>query len=145
MWMILTSTVVAITVSQGASAGANRGSILTSSVCEKEAEKLTGVVAVRVGKGVKQPKRIHYVAPKYPSLPAGTSGTGRQWAGEFLIGIDGKVVQVWTSRDLRFTPPFPPFARAIVDSIKSSVYEPVIIEGRARPVCTTVVITINWS
>jgi len=114
-------------------------------VCEQEAKKSAGAMRVRVGKSVPQPKRIHYVPPKYPALPPGTSLSPGVWMGEFLIGADGKVVQVWPIREFRFMPPFPRFNQVIVDSIKNSLYEPLKIDGRPVPVCVTVSVNINWS
>jgi hypothetical protein len=113
-------------------------------VCEKEATTLFGISPVRIGKNVKAPKRIRYVAPKYPEWPAGTVGSG-MWVGEFLIDTKGRVAKVWPIREPRFTPPFPQFNQAIVDAVKESLYEPLVIDGRARPVCGTMTVNINWS
>jgi len=113
-------------------------------ICEKEAPKLVGVLPVPVGENTRQPKRVRYVPPKYPALPPGTSKSPGVWAGEFLIGIDGTVVQVWPIREFRFTPPFPPFNQVIVDSIKGSLYEPLKIDGRPIPVCVTMTVNVDW-
>jgi hypothetical protein len=133
-----------VLVSATSDAAAQGRSPAQPEICEKEAPRLTGLRPIRVGADVKQPKRIRYVAPKYPALPPGTVGSG-VWLGEYLIGTKGEVVQVWPLRELRFTPPFPQFNQAIVDSLKQWVYEPISIDGRATPVCATMSVNINWS
>jgi hypothetical protein len=38
--------------------------------------------------------------------------------GEFLLDTQGNVVKVWTIREVRLIPPFPPLNQAIVDAIR---------------------------
>jgi protein TonB len=112
-------------------------------VCEREAEKLLGQKAVRVGRSIRAPKKLRDVPPKYPQLPPGTRGSG-VWLGEVLIGSSGKIARVWALREVRFVPPFPPFNNAITDAIRQWEFEPVLVQGKAMPVCVTVTVNINW-
>lgn len=144
MLVAVLSASLGLGVSQSAPLPRAERPAVEAGVCEREAKKLGGATPVRVGKSVPQPKRIHYVPPKYPALPPGTSKSPGVWAGEFLIGVDGKVAQVWPIREFRFMPPFPPFNQVIVDSIKNSLYEPLKIDGRAVPVCVTMTVNVDW-
>ena len=60
------------------------------------------------------------------------------WIGEALVDQDGKVRDVWTIRPLRFEPAWPEFEDALRASIRQLVYEPVVIDGKAVPVCVTI-------
>src|SRR5262245_61271766 len=53
-------------------------------VCEREAEKLVGQKAVRIGRSVRAPKKLRDVPPKYPELASGTVGSG-MWLGEVML------------------------------------------------------------
>ena len=114
-----------------------------SGVCEREAEKLVGQKAVRIGRSVRAPKKLRDVPPTYPELPPGTQASG-VWLGEMLINNSGKIARVWTLREVRFVPPFPAFNNAITDAIQQWEFEPLLVQGKAMPVCTTVTININW-
>jgi hypothetical protein len=113
-------------------------------VCDREAEKLLDQKPVRIRGSVRAPKTIRDVRPKYPELPPGTTGSG-MWMGEALINNSGKVVRVWPIREVEFKPPFPSFNSAITDAIRQWVFEPLILQGKAAPVCMTVTVNINWS
>jgi hypothetical protein len=79
--------------------------------CEREAPKLVGKEAVRVGGQIRAPRKLRDVSPSYPKLPPGTVGSG-SWVGELLIDAQGKVARVWTIREPRLTPAYPPFTKA---------------------------------
>lgn len=111
--------------------------------CEREAKKLTGEKAVRIGGSIRAPKQLRDVSPNYPKQPPGTTGSG-MWLGEALVSSSGKVVQVWAIREVTFKPAFPAFNEAIVESIHRREYEPVIVEGKPSPFCMTVSVNINW-
>jgi TonB family protein len=115
-----------------------------SGVCVREGAKFVGMTPVRVGKGRAEPKKLRNTTPRYPELPLGTRGSGG-WMGEFLLDPEGSVAQVWTIREVSFSPPFPPFNQAIVDAIKQWKFEPLIVRGKPVPVCTSVTVGINWS
>jgi hypothetical protein len=105
--------------------------------------QLFGVPPTRAAGAVKEPKRLHYAKPDYPEVPAGTVGVGT-WVGEALIGPDGQLRQVSVLRDLKFTPPFPQFSKAISDSILKWRYAPTTVDGRPVPLCMTVTVNIYW-
>jgi hypothetical protein len=114
-----------------------------SGVCEREAEKLLGQKAVRIGRSMGAPKKLRNVSPKYPALPPGTQGSG-MWLGEILINNSGKIARVWALREVRFIPPFQTFNNAIADAIQQWQVEPLLVQGRATPACMTVTINIDW-
>lgn len=66
------------------------------------------------------------------------------WLGEMLINNSGKIARVWTLREVRFVPPFPAFTNAITDAIQQWEFEPLLVQGKAMPVCMTVAINIDW-
>lgn len=114
-----------------------------SGVCEREAEKLLGQKAVRIGRSTRAPKKLRHVPPNYPELPPGTQASG-VWLGEILIDNSGKVARVWALREVRFVPPIPAFNNAIADAIQQWQFEPLLVQGKARPACMTATININW-
>jgi len=114
-----------------------------SGVCERQAEKLVGQKAVRIGRSVRAPKKLRDVRPKYPEPPPGTVGSG-VWLGEGLINNAGKVVHVWPIREVKFVPPFPAFNNAITDAMQQWEFEPLIVKGKPAAFCMTVSININW-
>ena len=116
-----------------------------SGACMREGWKLAGETPVRTGPRIPQPKKIRDVPTKYPELPPRTRAFAGGWMGEFLLSTQGRVLEVWTIQEVRFRPPFPPFNQAIVDAIKQWEFEPLMIEGRPVPVCTTVTVAIDWS
>jgi hypothetical protein len=92
---------------------------------------------------VRAPKKLRDVPPKYPELPPGTVGSG-MWLGEVLINNTGKVAHVWPIREVRFVPPFHAFNDAITDAVRQWEFEPLVVQGKAMPVCMTVTVNINW-
>jgi hypothetical protein len=66
------------------------------------------------------------------------------WIGEVPIDTSGKVAQIWSIREVEFTPPFPPFSRAITDAIRHWAYEPSLVQSKAIASCMTVTVNINW-
>jgi hypothetical protein len=114
-----------------------------SGVCEREVEKLVGQKAVRIGRSMRAPKKLRGVPPKHPELPPGTRASG-VWLGEILINDSGKIVRVWPLREIRLVPPFPAFNDAITDAIRQWEFEPLLVQGRAMPVCMTVTVNIDW-
>lgn len=114
-----------------------------SGVCEREAEKLVGQKAVRIGRSVRAPKKLRDVPPKYPELPPGTVGSG-VWLGEVLIDNAGKVAHVWPIREVKFVPPFPAFNNALTDAMRQWEFEPLLVQGKPTAFCMTVTVNINW-
>jgi len=60
-------------------------------VCMREGAKLAGMAPVQAGKGVRQPRKIHNVVPKYPDLPPGTTLRLGPFLGELLMDLQGLV------------------------------------------------------
>ena len=111
--------------------------------CDALSRKLFGTPPTLLSGEVREPKRLRYVKPDYPEVPAGTVGSGI-WLGEALIAPDGDVRTVSVLRDLKFTPPFPQFSKAIADSILEWRYAPTTVGGKAVPVCMTISVNIHW-
>jgi hypothetical protein len=118
-------------------------SVPRSGVCEREAQKLVGQRAVRIGRSVRAPKKLRHVPPTYPELPPGTVGSG-VWLGEVLINNTGKVAHVWPIREVKFVPPFPAFNNAITKRFQQWEFEPLLVQGKPAAFCMTVTVNINW-
>jgi hypothetical protein len=112
-------------------------------VCEREAERLVGQKAVRIGRSVRAPKKLRDVPPKYPEQPPGTVGSG-VWLGEVLINNAGKVAHIWPIREVKFVPPFPAVNNAITDAMQQWEFEPLLVQGKPTAFCMTVTVNINW-
>ena len=111
--------------------------------CEREAEKLVGQKAARIGDAIVAPKKRRTVRPRYPELPPGTIASG-MWTGEALVDVSGRVVQVWPVREVRLKPPFPAFNTAIAESIRRWEFEPLLVNGTPAPFCVTVTTNIDF-
>jgi hypothetical protein len=116
-----------------------------SGVCMREGAKLAGMMPVRAGKGVPQPRKIHNLTPKYPDLPTGMRIKVNHWVGELLVDSQGLVKQVWATREMTFIPQFPAFNLAIVDAFRQWRFEPVVIQGERVPICVTVTHVVDFS
>ena len=114
-------------------------------VCQREGAKIAGEKPTPAGKVTRAPRKIRDMFPRYPTLPLGTQiSAGGVWAGELLLGKDGKVAHVWTIREIRFTPPFPAFNESIVAALRQWEFEPLVVDSRAVPACMTVTMNIDW-
>ena len=111
--------------------------------CDQASQRLFGTPPTRLPGHIKALKRLRYVAPEYPELPAGTVGSG-VWVAEALIGPDGGIAKLSVVRDLVLKPPYPRFSKAISGAILQWKYAPTTIDGKASPVCMTVSVNINW-
>ena len=113
-------------------------------VCMKEGHTIVGERPITIDPRTPTPKKIRHVATKYPDWPSDIVGSG-WWMGEMLLDKRGKVVRVWTTRDVKFNRPFPAFTQAIVDAIEQWEYEPLLVKKRPTPACMTITMSINWS
>jgi hypothetical protein len=113
-------------------------------VCVKEGQKIVGELPVRIDRRTPMPKKIRHMPTKYPDWPSDIVGSG-WWTGELLLDRHGRVVRVWTTRDVKFNRPFPTFTQAIVGAIMQWQYEPLLVNERATPACVTVTMSIDWS
>lgn len=132
----LGTTVLALSLASAAQAEPSRR-------CVDESEKLVGQRAALVGGQVRPPRKLRQVPIAFPTREPEGTGSGN-WLGEALIGEDGKVREVWTLRHVHFDPPWPEFEAAIAAAIRDWTYEPVVVDGKAVPVCLTVSTNINW-
>jgi hypothetical protein len=114
--------------------------------CEAESSKRFGTPPVTSSLPKEGLKRLRGAKPVYPKLPPGTQGRGLAMH-EALIAPDGKVVSVWPLREPAFEPPYPDFAKAIVDALLTWEYEPHLSGGMPSvgvPVCMVVTTHIHW-
>jgi hypothetical protein len=111
--------------------------------CLREGVKFVGVQPIAIGQNVTPPKKVREVKPSYPDLPTGTAASGI-WAGEVLLGIDGKVAHLWTVREIHLTPPFPAFNAAIVEAVQQWEFDPVSVDGKRAAICMTASVTVDW-
>ena len=106
----------------------------------QEAPKLVGQNAVRIGKGMRYPRKIHGAKVEWPS-GAETRSIGGVWIGQALIESDGAIHHVWVLREFIADPPWPELNEAITTAIKQWTFTPTKVNGKAVPVCLTV--TVN--
>jgi hypothetical protein len=139
--VMLAHELAASTTSQTAARRASE----SAGVCLREGAKRAGSPPVQIDAKLKMPRKVRDVRPKYPDLPPGTVATMGPWTGEFLIGRDGKVAHVWTTREVKLTPPFPKFNQAIVDAIRQWQYDPLVIDSKPTPACATITVHIDFS
>ena len=125
-------------------ANAIAGETTSAGVCMKEGHKIVGERPIPIDRQTPMPRKVRHVATKYPDWPSDIVGSGG-WSGELLLDKQGRVVHVWTTRDVKFNRPFPAFTQAIVDAIMQWRYEPVLIKKTPTPACVTVTMSINWS
>lgn len=114
-------------------------------VRQRESVAIAGHKPATVGNKITAPKQSRHVFPKYPTFPPHTVVGSGGWAGEALIGADGKIVRVWTIREVTIKPPLPAFNKAIVDAVQQWKFEPLRVDGVAMPVCMAVAIAIDWN
>jgi hypothetical protein len=109
----------------------------------RSASGRTAVAGVQWNR-TRTPKKIHQVNPEYPSLPPNTRVKSNTWVGEILLDRTGAVSEVWTIREMQFSPPFPAFSRAVVDAVWQWRFEPATIDGKAIPVCMTTTVRVDF-
>jgi TonB family protein len=91
--------------------------------------------AVRVGGDVKQPRKILDVKPVYPEDARAEKVQG-------VVIIEAVIDKLGNVQDARILRSVPMLDQAAVDAVRQWRFEPVVIEGRPRPVIMTV--TVNF-
>jgi len=140
IFCLAVATVVLATLLQAAP---DQQSKARAGVCEREAEKLLGQKAVRIGNSIRPPRKLRGLPPELPELPAGTTAMG-MWVGEALFDASGKAAQVWPIREVRLKPAFPALNNAFVDSILRWTFDPLLLNGKPTPFCMTVTSNIDF-
>jgi hypothetical protein len=82
-------------------ANAIAGENTAAGVCMKEGHKIVGERAISIDRRAPMPRKVRHVATKYPDWPPDIVGSGG-WSGDLLLDKQGRVVQVWTTRDVKF-------------------------------------------
>jgi hypothetical protein len=132
----LGTTLLALIVAAAAEAGPARQ-------CVEQSETLVGQRAMLADKDTLVPRKLRSVPPDYPTRQGSSKMLSSIWLGEALVAQDGKVREVWTIRPLRFEPAWPEFEEAIRASIRQTVYEPVVVDGKATPICVTISVLLH--
>ena len=107
--------------------------------CEREIRRLGGQ---RVGERSTAPTITRRVRPAYPQIPDRTTGGG-VWIGRILIDTSGKVLNVWTVRDVKLEPPLPPLTKAITDAVLMWQFAPAAVDKVPVPICVTITVNVN--
>jgi protein TonB len=115
-------------VAGGISGGVVGGTGLTAS-----APGPPGPAVVRVGSGMKPPRKIKDVKPVYPDSASLSRAHGTVLI-EAVIGVDGKV------QDVKVLVSVPLLDRAALDAVRQWEYEPPKLNGVAVAVIMTVVV-----
>ena len=63
--------------------------------------------------------------------------------GKLLLDDQGRVVEIWSGRGVRFVLPFRRCIRQSSTRLSSRQFEPILLIGRLVPACTTVTVTID--
>jgi hypothetical protein len=109
-----------------------------SDPCKYEAPALVGgIQPLSLPGNLVRPQKVRDVRPQYPDLPADTILSRTLWIGQVLLDATGKVVHVWTVRELEL----PAINTAITEAVQQWRYTPVTVNGDARPACMTVLVT----
>ncbi|MBD3413395.1 MAG: TonB family protein, partial [Candidatus Aminicenantes bacterium] len=91
---------------------------------------------VRVGGQIKKPKLIHSVPPHYPEI-------ARQARVEGVVIIEATTDIYGRVQNVRVLKSQPLLDQAAKDAVRQWVYEPMVINGRPRPVIFTVIVTFE--
>jgi protein TonB len=91
---------------------------------------------VRAGGDIKEPKRIHYVEPTYPTIAKQAKVSGMVII-EATIGKDGSV------RDAKVLRPAPLLDEAALAAVKQWKYTPTTLGG--VPVEVLLIVTVNFT
>src|SRR5262245_7414062 len=109
-----------------------------SEPCRYEAPALVGgIQPLSLPGDLPRPQKVRDVRPQYPDLPADTILSRTLWIGQVLLDATGKVVHVWTVRELEL----PAINTAITEAVQQWAYTPVTVNGDATPACMTVLVT----
>jgi len=115
----------------GEAAGDGAGKIITPSVVESKGGADGKIITPTVVDRIKPPKLVREVKPVYPEA-ARKAGIEGVVILEATTDSYGRVASVKVLRG------DPPLDQAAVDALKQWVYEPMIIDGKPRPVVFTV-------
>jgi hypothetical protein len=106
--------------------------------CKYEAPALVGgLPPLSLPGNLLLPQKVRDVRPQYPELPADTILSRTLWIGQVLLDATGKVVHVWTVRELEL----PAINTSITEAVQQWTYTPVTVNGDATPTCMTVRVT----
>jgi protein TonB len=95
-------------------------------------------VPVRVGGGIRQPRKLEHVNPAYPDIARQARVQGVVIL-ECTIGRDGRITEVKVLRGI------PLLDAAAVDAVKQWVYEPTLVNGVPARVIMTVTVSFKLS
>ena len=107
--------------------------------CEHEIRKHG---ARRLGESFTAPMVTRRVRPAYPTIPDGTTGGGA-WIGEVLIDTVGRVLNVWTIREVKLEPALPSLNKTITDAVLKWQFAPAAVDKVPVPICQTVAVNVN--
>jgi hypothetical protein len=110
--------------------------------CEQASRALLHMPAVRASRAISPPARLYYVAPT-DDQASGDASRRRAWAADVLIGPDGGVHRVMLLERSGFETPSPGIQAAIWRAASLWKYAVTVIDGRAVPVCLSVVVDVE--
>jgi len=120
-------------VEGGATTGGIEGGVVGGTGRTASAPGTPGPAVVRVGSGMKPPKKIKDVKPEYPAVALPSRAHGSVMI-EATIGPDGRV------QDAKVLLSIPLLDQAALDAVRQWVYEPPKLNGVAVAVIMTVVV-----
>ena len=90
----------------------------------------------RVGGDIKEPKRLHYVDPVYPTI-------ARQAKVQGIVIIEATIGKDGSVKDAHVLRPVPLLDQAALDAVKQWKYTPTLLGG--VPVEVLLVVTVNFT
>ena len=92
--------------------------------------------AVRIGNGVRPPRKIHDVPPAYP--PA-----AREAGIEGMVVLDATIDPTGEVRDIEVLRSVPELDQAAIDAVEQWRWEPTLVDG--EPVSILMMVTVNFT
>jgi periplasmic protein TonB len=91
---------------------------------------------VRVGGSIRQPQKIHHVAPVYPEIARSARVSG-------IVILEALLAEDGTVRDVRVLRSVPLLDAAAVAAVREWRFTPTLLNGTPVPVVMTVTVAFN--
>jgi protein TonB len=91
---------------------------------------------VRVGGSIRQPQKIHHVAPRYPEIARSARVSG-------IVILEALLAEDGTVRDVRVLRSVPLLDAAAVAAVREWRFTPTLLNGTPVPVVMTITVAFN--
>src|SRR5688572_9695684 len=100
------------------------------------ARRVDSPPSLRVGGGIRQPQKVHHVAPLYPEIARSARVSG-------LVILEAILAEDGTVRDVRVLRSVPLLDAAAVAAVREWRFTPTLLNGTPVPVVMTVTVAFN--